>query len=246
MTTIDLNCDLGEHPGESLDEAIMPFLSSCNIACGGHAGNEDSVRASILLAQQHGVAIGAHPGFPDKVNFGRLVPKISTQELRTSLTNQVNLVKRECDKLGASLHHVKPHGALYNLAAKEPSISALICEFIAQIDPTLKLYGLADSVTETVAKGSGVAFIAEGFADRKYESDKSLRSRSKTGAVLSNETDVLQQVEELVLNERVFSDQWIALNVKTICLHSDTQGAVNLAKKIRAHLEKNGIRIAVV
>ena len=246
MKTIDLNCDLGEHPGKSLDERIMPFLSSCNIACGGHAGDKMSISQSIRLALQHGVAVGAHPGFPDRANFGRSILHISDIALAESLSDQIHLVKEECDNLGATLHHVKPHGALYNLAAKEASTSELICQVVRKIDPKLKLYGLAHSVTEKVAKAMDLTFIAEGFADRKYESDKSLRPRTQAGAVLTDETEVLSQVEEMVLNQRVFSDRWISLEAQTICLHSDTDGSVNLAQQIRGHLEANGIQITAV
>ena len=246
MVSIDLNNDLGEHPNSNLDEQIMPFLSSCNIACGGHVGDEKSVRETVLLAKKFNVAIGAHPSFPDRKDFGRKVINISNDELEQSIREQINLVHRICQEHEIQLHHVKPHGALYNQAAKDEKLSDLICSVIKSIDPAIKLYGLAHSITSTTAEKHGVEFVAEGFADRKYESDKTLMSRTKEKAVITSEKEVLQQVEEMVLNNRVFAKDWISIQAQTICLHSDTQGAVNLAGKIRHHLEAKGVYITSV
>ncbi len=242
---IDLNADLGEHPDKDLDEQIMPFISSCNIACGGHIGNEASVRKTVLLAKKFGVAIGAHPSYPDKENFGRKIIQIQPQELAETLFEQVNLVRRICDEEGLELHHVKPHGALYNHAASEDFISKLILNVMLEAAPTAYWVGLATSESEKVAKENDFPFISEGFADRKYEANGSLRSRSKEGAVL-NQKEVLNQVDELVLNSRVMADDWINLNIQSICLHGDTDGAVTLAKEINQHLVKRGIQIKAV
>lgn len=245
-TFIDLNSDLGEHPNADLDEQIMPFISSCNIACGGHAGDEDSVFKTINLAAKHGVAIGAHPSFPDRDNFGREVLNMDLDDLKNSLKDQIGLVQKACNQVGTKLHHVKPHGALYNLAAKDESVSTMICETLLELDDDLLLYGLAHSITEKIANDMNVSFAGEAFADRKYEMDKSLRSRKLSGAVLTDENEVLSQVEELVLNSRAKSEEWITVSAKTICLHSDTKGSVHLAQSIRKQLEQKEVHIRPV
>lgn len=244
-TSIDLNADLGEHPNSHLDEQIMPFISSCNIACGGHIGDEGSVRQTILLARKHGVAVGAHPSYPDPENFGRKIIQIQPQQLADSLTEQIQLVQRICSEEGVSLHHIKPHGALYNHAASDRFISELILNVIKEVANESYWMVLADSVSQQIAIEHQYPFIAEGFADRKYESDGSLRSRSKAGSVLTP-VEVIAQVEELVVNKRVMADQWIELNAQSICLHGDTAGAVTLAKEINNHLVSKGIQIAAV
>lgn len=243
---IDLNSDLGEHPGSNLDQQIMPFISSCNIACGGHAGNAASVEQTIYLAMQYGVAVGAHPAYPDRENFGRTIMNISKEALEQTLLKQILLVKQTCERLGTKLHHVKPHGALYNEAAKNSDLSNLICGVMKEIGSEVKLYGLAHSLMQNIATGQGIEFIAEGFADRQYEPDKSLRSRKKEAAVLSDAQEVLRQVEEMAINQRVFADNWIGIEAQSICLHSDTKGAVNLAEKIRNHLEFKGVHVVAV
>lgn len=245
MTSIDLNADLGEHPGTDLDEQIMPYISSCNVACGGHIGDELSVRQTVRLAKQNGVAVGAHPSYPDQVNFGRKIIEIQPQELADSIAEQISLVKRICEEEDVKLHHVKPHGALYNHAAAEPFISELIFNVLNETVPGIPWMGLAGSISEDVAKQHQYPFIAEGFADRQYETDGSLRSRSKEGAVLK-EKKVLDQVEELVINRRVDVDGWLDLDIQSICLHGDTEGAVTLAKEINQHLVSKGIKIAAV
>lgn len=243
---MDLNSDLGEHPDADLDEQIMPYISSCNIACGGHVGDADSVRRTIELAIANNVAIGAHPSFPDKKNFGREVIQMELAELKDLLREQIRLVQSVAKEMGAELHHVKPHGALYNHAAVDQATSKMLCELIFVIDPKLKLYGLAHSITEQVAEEMNVHFVGEAFADRRYEANKTLRSRKDSDAVLIQEEEVLKQVEELVLNKRAKSAEWISIDARTICLHSDTEGAVHLAKAIHTHLEQKGIHIAAV
>ncbi|WP_424962784.1 5-oxoprolinase subunit PxpA [Ekhidna sp.] len=245
MLTIDLNADLGEHPGTNLDEQIMPYLSSCNVACGGHIGDEASVRQTVRLAKQHDVAAGAHPSYPDPENFGRKILSMQPGDLATSIKEQINLVKRVCEEEEVKLHHVKPHGALYNHAAANQFISELILKVIEELVPGVYWMGLAGSISEAVAKRHGYSFIAEGFADRQYEPDGSLRSRTLDGAVLQK-TEVLKQVEELAVNNRVNAGDWLTLNVQSICLHSDTEGAVTLAKEIHEHLVDKGIKITAV
>lgn len=243
---IDLNSDLGEHPNADLDEQIMSYISSCNIACGGHAGDEKSVNQTVDLALSNKVVIGAHPSFPDMENFGRKVLSMDLDILKKSLQDQILLVRKVAEEKGGNLHHVKPHGALYNYAASNYEISEMIVGLILEIDPHLKLYGLAHSEMEKVAKLKKISFVGEAFADRKYEIDGSLRSRAFDDAVLTEENQVLHQVEELVLNRRVRAEDWITISAQTICLHSDTKGSVNLAKAIRQHLEQKGVHIRPV
>lgn len=245
MLSIDLNADLGEHPETNLDERIMPYLSSCNVACGGHIGDEASVRQTILLAKQHGVAVGAHPSYPDPENFGRKILSMQPADLAASIKEQIDLVKRICEEEGVMLHHVKPHGALYNHAAGDVFISELVLQVIEEVVSGAYWMGLANSIAEKVAEKHRYPFITEGFADRQYEPDGSLRPRSLAGAVLGA-TEVLKQVEELAVNHRVRAEGWLTLNVQSICLHSDTKGAVTLAKKINEHLVNKGIKIAAV
>ncbi len=247
MATIDLNSDLGEQADPSLDEQIMPYISSCNIACGGHAGNEESVRQTIDLAIKNNVAIGAHPGFPDRENFGRKIMEIDPEALADSIKKQVSLVKRLTEEAGQEMHHVKPHGALYNLASVDADTSRLIINALLEIDRDIRLYGLSHSETEREAKEAKIAFVGEAFADRKYELDKTLRNRKFDDAMIHEEEEVLAQVENITFHQQVFNaDTALGIDARTICLHSDTKGAVNLARAIREHLERKGATITAV
>ncbi len=245
--TIDLNSDLGEHPDSLLDAQIMPYISSCNIACGGHAGDKGSVRSTIKLAIKSNVAIGAHPSFPDHKNFGRKIIHMKPTELKLVLREQILLVKSEVEKSGESLHHVKPHGALYNLASIDKDTALLISEVVLNIDPQLKLYGLAQSVSEVIAQEKSISFIGEAFADRRYEADKTLQNRNSEDSVIHNEVEILAQAEALTFSKKVLlKTGWLDINAQTVCLHSDTKGAVNLAKAIHNHLIEKGAIITSV
>ncbi len=244
-TAIDLNADLGEHPNSDLDEKIMPYISSCNIACGGHIGDAASVRNTVLLAKKYQVAVGAHPSYPDRENFGRKIIQIQPQQLADSISEQIELVQRICHEENVDLHHIKPHGALYNHAAADSFIAELILSVIKEVAPNVYWMGLANSKAEFVAQKHMHPFISEGFADRKYEDDGSLRSRTKDGSVLKPQ-QVIDQVEELVINNRVLANDWLNLQVQSICLHGDTAGAVTLAKEIYEHLVRKSIQITAV
>lgn len=244
---IDLNSDLGEHPGSTLDEQIMPFISSCNIACGGHAGDRDSVKETVRLATENNVAIGAHPSFPDRRNFGRIKMEIPEKELAQSLRSQIELVISVTEGLNEKLHHVKPHGALYNLAARDSKTAKLVVEVVGEIDPKLLLYGLPNSEMQRAASELDLPFVGEAFADRQYEPDGSLRSRSYADAVIHDEDLVLEQVQRIVFDRKVgTTHESIAIQAQTICLHSDTAGAVTLAKAIQNHLIGKGATISAV
>lgn len=245
---IDLNCDLGEwrtSEGASLDEAIMPFITSCNVACGGHIGDEASMKKTIGLAQEFNVALGAHPGYPDKENFGRVVMDINLTDLEQSIQSQIQSFLVCLDECGAELHHVKPHGALYNHAAKNQQVAEVVLKAIDSVAPGTKVYLPEGSVSATIAKDFGFKVIYEVFADRRYEDDLSLRSRSLPDSVLHNESEVIKQLKLLVSEEKVisYSGEEKSIKAETVCLHSDTPGAINLARTINSFLNQHGVTI---
>lgn len=244
--SIDLNCDLGESYGKytSLyDVEIMPYLSSCNIACGFHSGDPLTIERTIKMALEQGVAIGAHPAFPDLQGFGRRAMLMPTEELTAVVRYQVAALKGMVEALGGQLHHVKLHGALYNLAAKDETTAQACLTAIKSIDDNLKVYGLSGSVMGNIATKSGLSFVHEVFADRAYEAEGSLRSRQFEGAVLVDEKQILQQVKMLVQQGQVISHdgQTLAIQADTLCLHSDTPGSARLAQLIRKGLDADDI-----
>lgn len=246
--SIDLNCDLGEwktKEGPNLDKAIMPYISSCNIACGGHIGDEYSIKKTVELALEYGVKIGAHPSFPDKKGFGRTLMKMENSELQESIISQIERVQSALVEFDTELHHIKPHGALYNEASKNQVLSKVILKAIDSINVKPIIYGAYNSVFETITKGFGLTFYAEGFADRVYEDDLSLRSRSLNGAVMQTKEEVLQQVQSMVFEQKVrtYSGQEKHIKVDTICLHSDTLGSQKLAKQMYQFMDKHGVTV---
>ncbi len=248
LSTIDLNCDLGESYGKmtsQYDEIIMPYLSSCNIACGFHSGDPVTIERTIQMATDHDVAIGAHPSFPDLQGFGRRVMHIPQAELTAIIRYQIAALKGMTEALGGTLHHVKPHGALYNFAAKNEAAAQAIIDAVKSIDDKLIVYGLPNSFLEKKAKQTDLSFAKETFADRRYERDGSLRARTRAGAVIEQKNEVLAQVRMIVEKKQVktHDNEIISLEADTICLHSDTQGAANLARQIHEMLTSNGIKI---
>ena len=246
---IDLNCDLGEwkdNDGASKDESIMPYISSCNVACGGHIGDEHSMNTTVFLAQKYGVAIGAHPSYPDKENFGRKVMEMPSKELEDTLFDQISWFKSLVVEAGAELHHVKPHGALYNQAARDEETAAAIISAIKRVDRTLPVYLPPGSISEKTAHDLGTRVVPEVFADRAYEDDLSLVSRSRKGALLDDVTEVLAQVRSMVIDGQVrtISGTVKGINARTLCLHSDTPGSIELAKNIFEYLKDYGVKIA--
>lgn len=222
---MDLNADLGE--GAGTDSQIMPLISSANVCCGAHAGDEKTIRETLALAKLLGVAVGAHPGFPDRDNFGRLpVPEL-TDELEQSLTQQVNQFLAIAKEMDVPVKYLKPHGALYNQAATNERIAQFVCELADQAK--LALVGLPESQMEIASLISGTPFYSEGFADRRYNSDGTLVPRSEANAILSDVNEVVKQVIWLVNYQRV----------RTICVHGDTPDAVAFVAAIRSELLKN-------
>jgi len=246
MAWIDLNCDMGE--GLDNDALLMPFISSANIACGYHAGDEDMMKRTIELALQNDVAIGAHPGFADKENFGRTEMHLSNEEVYELVSTQIHLMKQLCDSFGASLHHVKPHGALYNMAAKDPALANSIAKAVKDSDSNLILYGLSGSHLISEAKNIGLATASEVFADRSYQDDGTLTPRSQPGALIEDEKISLQQVMQMVKEQTVTSinKKIIPISAETICIHGDGKHAVAFAKTIHQSLKENKIEIKAV
>lgn len=240
---IDLNADLGE--GAAYDAELMSVITSCNIACGGHAGDPESMREALTLARDHRVSAGAHPSFPDRENFGRTRSSLSGDALEASLTNQINSLRELADEMQIPLTHLKPHGALYNMAAQDVSLSNSIINALKQTIPHARLIGPPDSELERQAKMHGVPFVAEGFADRAYETDGQLRDRQHADATIHGSVAQAKQALVMATNRQVktHSGAIISLPVQTICVHGDTPDAFYAAQSIRTELERAGIRL---
>ena len=242
---LDLNADLGEGLPE-IDAALMPFLSSANIACGLHAGDPQTMAATAALALRHGVAIGAHPGYADREGFGRTVQRLDPLEVMNLILYQVGALDAVIGPLGGDLHHVKPHGALYNQAAGDRSLAVAIIAGIRAFHPALRLVGLARSAMEEAANALGHPFTAEAFADRRYRRDCSLLPRSEPGSVLSDPDQVAAQVRSLVTQSEVQADDGSRVKIafESLCLHGDTPGAPALAARIRQELQRLGVSVS--
>ena len=237
---VDLNCDMGE--GMPNDASIMPFISSANIACGFHAGNERIMQQTIELAMRYNVAIGAHPSFPDKENFGRTNMQLTPVKVYNIVKQQIEILAEIVVKNKTRLHHVKPHGALYNMAAKDEELATAICTAITATDAFLLLYALSGSKLIDVARGMGLRAYDEVFADRTYQSDGSLTPRSQPNALLVSEEAVTQQVLQILQQQNVTTvdGKIIPLKAETICIHGDGEHAAAFAKTIHhALLAKN-------
>lgn len=250
MNKIDLNCDMGElMPGEknNYDEEIMPFISSCNISCGFHSGNPKIIEKTILLAIENKVKMGAHPAYNDRENFGRISKRTEHDELMSDLRYQICALKSMTESLGGTLHHVKPHGALYNDMVKDKRLTESFIELVKEIDPNLKIYALAQSQVIELCKVHQIRGVQEGFADRRYDLVNKLRSRELAGSLLHDEKEVIEQVNRFLKGKvQLFSGKMEPLTIESICLHSDTPGAVELSKKIQQFLIKKHVEIAAI
>lgn len=244
---IDLNCDMGElHPSmhSNVDKFIMPYVTSCNIACGYHSGSVERIEQTVQLALEHHVAIGAHPSYKDRENFGRISLDVPIEELQSQIREQVLLVKEIVEKNDSSLHHVKPHGALYNDMAKNEDLSRAVLEAIASIDKDLIVYGLSGSKVINVANELSLHSYQEAFADRVYDQPNQLRSRKLENAVITNEEEVIEQVRNLLSEQvRLHDGKESPLVVDTICLHSDTKTAIQLAEAIHRFIKNQDIEL---
>ena len=245
---IDLNCDMGEGETEAsaaLDRELMQFISSCSIACGGHAGSEHSMRQTAASALNAGLRIGAHPSYPDRENFGRQSMSISESALSAAITEQTAALKAIVTELGGELSFVKPHGALYNDMARDAELTSLVVTTIKEFDPTLKIMGLAGSHCGAICENLAMSFLGEAFADRRYADDGQLSPRSQDGAVITEPETAVEQIISIVEQARVESinGKWLPLQAQSICVHSDTPGALEHLTLINNHLISRGLTI---
>jgi UPF0271 protein len=240
------NCDCSEGIGD--DAAILPHVGAANIACGGHAGDAATMRATLRLCRQHGVSAGAHPSYPDRKNFGRTVLPMSADEVHATVLAQVQALDAIAKDEGMALTHVKPHGALYNHAAVTPEIAQAIARAIAQHDNALVLVGLAGSALMDAGAQHGLRVMGEAFADRAYETDGTLRSRALAGALIEDDEQCLAQVLRIAQRGEVVAHDGtvVKIDAQTICLHSDTAGAARRAAFLHAQLPQHGIALGAM
>lgn len=245
---IDLNCDLGEAFGNYSfggDKDILPLITSTNIACGFHAGDANVMNETIQLAKRHNIGIGAHPGLPDLQGFGRRKLDMSPEEVYNIVVYQLGALNGFCQIHDVKMNHVKPHGALYQMGAKDKSIASAIAQAVYDFDKTLVFVGLANTLLISEAKKIGLKTASEVFADRRYEDDGQLVSRKEPDAVISDSDEALNQVVKMVTENKVISknNKEITLQADTICVHGDGAHALEFVTKIREKLTKEGIDI---
>lgn len=251
MARVDLNADLGESYGVwklGSDRELMPALTSANVACGWHAGDPRVMDATVALAKEAGVAIGAHPSFPDRDGFGRRVMDLSAHEAATDTLYQIGALAGFCRRHGVSLQHVKAHGALYNHANRAPDVARGIAEGVAAFDPGLLLVALPESGLERAGREAGLRVAREGFCDRAYEPDGSLVDRRRPGAVLQDPAAAAEQAQRMVQEGRVrcLDGTVIEVQVDTVCCHGDNPRAVAFATEVRRRLQAAGIEVAAM
>lgn len=240
---IDINADVGEGLGN--ESQLMPYLTSCNIACGGHAGMPETMRTVVALAKEHGVKIGAHPSFPDLVNFGREKMGISCAALFASVQHQIDGLQDILREEQANLNHVKPHGALYNLAAVDEKTALVLIEVMKRFILPVKLYVPFKSVIADLAIQNNIPIVYEVFADRHYNADLTLVSRKEKNALIQDSDVLVEHVYNMVVNQKVktLSGEEVAIKAETCCVHGDSPDAVHLVKNLRLYLEAKGIDI---
>jgi 5-oxoprolinase (ATP-hydrolysing) subunit A len=247
MRRIDLNADMGESADalrNGQDAELMRWITSANIACGGHAGDDETMRETLELAKSLGVAVGAHPSFPDRENFGRLEIVIEPEELQISLRYQLDRLQRIANELGVKIAHVKPHGALYHAASKDPRIAQEIANAVRDLSHDVIIVGQAGSMALRHWQTLGLNTAAEAFADRAYEANGELRRRTLESSLLEPEAAARQAVE-IVVEETLTaaSGERLSVNADTLCVHSDTPGAAGIARAIRERLKAFGVEM---
>ena len=245
MRQLDLNADVGEGDPEA-DEALLQLVTSANVACGLHAGDATTMRATVALAVKQGVAIGAHPGYDDRENFGRRPMRLSAAEIKDLILYQLGAFEAIARAAGAIVNHVKPHGALYNQAETDGALALAIVAAVRAFDPNLRLVGRARSAMADAAAAVGHPFTPEAFADRRYRADGSLLPRSQPDAVLTDPEEVARQVRSLVTHGEVLASDGSHLPIafETLCLHGDTPGSAVLAARIREELNELGVSVS--
>jgi len=251
MPSIDLNCDLGESFGRwslGQDAEVMRSITSANVACGFHAGDPDVMRRTVRLAKASGVAIGAHPGFPDLVGFGRRNMSASPDEVEGFVLYQIGALAAIARADGVRLQHVKAHGALYNMAARDRALAEAIARAVAAFDSSLILFGLPGTEILRAGEAAGLPVAAEGFADRAYEPDGSLTPRSRPGSVIHDQASVVERAVRMAREGVVVATngEEVPMRVATICTHGDTPGSHELTRLIREGLEREGIKVRAV
>lgn len=249
MKKIDLNCDLGESFGAytiGCDSKVIPLITSANVACGFHAGDPAIMSETVHLAAKNGTAVGAHPGFPDLQGFGRRKLDASPEEVKSYILYQIGALDGFCRVNGIKMQHVKPHGALYNMAAADEKLAAAICEAIKEFDPELILMGLSGSKMETAAADFGIPFASEVFADRGYRDDGSLVPRKEPGAVITDEELAVKRVVQMAKEGTVetVSGKTIKIKADSVCVHGDNAHALLFVERIKKALEENGIEVS--
>ncbi|MCI0451063.1 MAG: LamB/YcsF family protein [Candidatus Latescibacteria bacterium] len=246
MKTVDLNCDMGELPAAIADgtqEALMPWLKSVNIACGGHAGDATTMQTTVEQALRHRLAIGAHPGYPDRANFGRKEMTLPPAAVQAFVFEQACALAEIAERCGATLSHVKPHGALYNQAVRDRALARAIADGVAQWNRDVVLVGLAGSPMLDAFRERGFAVVAEAFADRRYQPDGSLRSRAFEDALIRDPAEAGRQALRIVAHGSVIAHDGteVAVDAQTLCIHGDTPGAVEIAEAVVRALRAGGI-----
>jgi len=245
---IDLNSDLGESFGRyklGMDEEVMKYITSANVACGFHAGDPVVMRRTVRIAKENNVRVGAHPGYPDLMGFGRRYMKLSRDEARNYVLYQIGALYAFLKAEGMSMQHVKPHGALYNALVSDEELAYGVIEGVLDFDKNLIFVALAGSKVVEIAEGIGLKVAREAFADRAYRKDGTLVPRSVPGAVIHDREEVVRRVINIVEEERVrtIDGEWIEIHADTICVHGDNPEAVELVKYIRKRLEEEGIEV---
>jgi 5-oxoprolinase (ATP-hydrolysing) subunit A len=248
MKSIDLNCDMGEMPealNDGTQELLMRYISSANIACGGHAGNAEMMHATVEQALRHGVSIGAHPGYEDRANFGRKELQLTPQQISSSVYGQIIALEQIARQCGATIVQVKAHGALYNQAARSREIARAIAEGVKRWRCDVVLVGLCGSVMLDEFRAGGFPVAAEAFADRRYEPDGTLRSRKYADALLQDPEEAADQALRIVTESNVIATDGstVSLHAETICIHSDTPGAPQIAAAVQRHLNEADVAI---
>lgn len=248
MYKIDLNCDLGESFGAytiGSDDQILPYISSANIACGFHASDPVIMQKTVDLALQNNVAVGAHPGFLDLMGFGRRQMKITPAEAKAYVMYQIGALKAFCDAKGIKLQHVKPHGALYNMAGKDYALAMGICEGVKAVDPTLIMYVLSGSEMQKAAADCGLRYAKEVFADRGYMSDGSLVPRGQEGAMITDDNEAISRVVRMIKEHKVTAVDGNDIEIipDTVCVHGDGEKAILFVKGLTEAFKKEGIEM---
>lgn len=248
MYQIDLNCDLGESFGNykiGMDEKVIPMITSANVACGYHASDPVVMNKTIVMAKEYGIEVGAHPGFPDLMGFGRRNMNVSPSEAKAYTLYQLGALDAFCRVHGRKMQHVKPHGAMYNMAAKNYSLAKAICEAIYEFDKDLIVMGLSGGELIRAGKDTGLRTALEVFADRAYEEDGTLVDRRKDGAVITDEEVAIARVVRMIKEQKVtaITGKDITIKADSVCVHGDGVKALEFVKKIREKLTEEGIAL---